>query len=195
MRILSAEFAASAVKDAGFPKDRLPEVALIGRSNVGKSSLINVFTGRKIAKTSSTPGKTRTVNFYRINNAFYLVDLPGLGYAKVSATEKKSWERMIGDYFKDRLDKGLLKGALIILDPRREAGETEASLYNWAAGLGIQAVTVFTKSDKLSRGKLSSGIAKIKRAVPAGASITFSSLTGEGRDALGKKIRELLKEG
>ncbi len=195
MKITSAEFTASAVNSKSFPKDGLPEVALIGRSNVGKSSLINTFTNRKIAKTSSTPGKTRTINFYRINGSFYIVDLPGFGYAKVPASEKKTWERMTGDYFRDRAEKGLLRGALIILDPRREAGEAEENIYRWIEGLGARAITVFTKSDKLSRNKLSSGIAKVKRSIPAGGHVIFSSLNGEGRDSLGKKIRELLEGG
>jgi len=190
MKILTAEFVISAVRSAQYPKDGLPEVALIGRSNVGKSSLINTLVNRKhLAKTSSVPGKTRTINFYRINNGFYLVDLPGFGYANVPMAEKKAWEKMIGMYLEEREN---LCGAIVILDPRRDAGEDEESLYQWVERLNVPVVTVFTKTDKLSANKLSSRVASIKKAIPVGHPILFSSLTGHGRLQLLKKIDELV---
>src|SRR5574340_597218 len=163
MKILTAEFVISAVRSAQYPKDGLPEVALIGRSNVGKSSLINTLVNRRhLAKTSSLPGKTRTINFYRINNGFYLVDLPGFGYANVPMAEKKAWEKMIGKYLEEREH---LRAAVVILDPRREAGEEEESLYQWVERLNVPVATVFTKTDKLSANKLSSRVASIKKAI------------------------------
>ncbi len=191
MKITSAEFVISAVNEKQFPKDGLPEVVLVGRSNVGKSSLINRLVNRKrLAKTSGTPGKTQTINFYRINNKFYLVDLPGFGYAKVPAAIRRSWERMMGDYMEGRAQ---LRGALVILDPRRDPGDMEEFVYDWVEGSGINAVTVFTKADKLSKNKLASRIAKIRKASKVVDPVVFSSLTGAGRAELGARIREMIE--
>lgn len=193
MKITSAEFITSAVKLPQCPNTGLPEIALIGRSNVGKSSLINTLVNRKgLAKTSSQPGKTRTINFYNINNAFCLVDLPGFGYAKVSISERKSWELMIGEYLEGR---EFLRGAIIILDPRRDPGEVESKLYEWIAGFDIPFATVFTKTDKLSSNQLASRVALFKRALPDKHPILFSSFTGEGRIQLGKRIHAMLTAG
>lgn len=193
MKITSAEFVKSAVRKEHWLTDGMPEIALIGRSNVGKSSLINTFVNRKgLAKTSSQPGKTRTINFYRINSAFYLVDLPGFGYARVSRSEKKSWEGMVGGYLEERDN---LKGVIVILDPRRDATDTEETLYQWIERLEIPVATVFTKSDKLSKNKLSSRIAAIRKAIPIGSPVLFSSHTGEGKIALGKRIHEMISGG
>lgn len=190
MKITSAEFITSAVAAQGWPRDRLPEIALIGRSNVGKSSLINSFTMRKaLAKTSSTPGKTRTINFYSINGEFRLVDLPGFGYAKVSHEERRSWEGMIGEYLSERRN---LKGAFLILDPRRDAGEAELKLYDWIEGFGIPVSTVFTKIDKLSKNQLASRLKVLKKIIPAHEAVLFSATTGEGKLDLGKKICEMI---
>ncbi len=190
MKITSAEFVKSAVDSTQWPRDDCPEIALIGRSNVGKSSLINTFVNRRgLAKTSSVPGKTRTLNFYRINGAFYLVDLPGFGYAKVPAAEKRSWEAMAAGYLEAR---GNLKGVLVVLDPRRDATETETTLYQWLDTLGLPSVTVFTKADKLSKNKLNSRVAALRKKIPVGHPVLFSSLTGEGKAALGKRIYSML---
>ncbi|HLC18676.1 MAG TPA: ribosome biogenesis GTP-binding protein YihA/YsxC, partial [Thermodesulfobacteriota bacterium] len=190
MRIKSAEFAACAVRRSQYPGDGLPEVVLIGRSNVGKSSLINVLVKRKgLAKTSSEPGKTRTVNFYRVNGEFYLVDLPGFGYARVPRSEKISWEKMVGEYVAGR---AALRGALVILDPRRDPGETEELVFDWLERLKIPVVMVLTKADKLSRNKLNSRAAGIKRAFDIEDPVLFSSLTHDGRVTLLKKIQEML---
>lgn len=190
MKITSAEFITSAVAEPGWPKDALPEIALIGRSNVGKSSLINSLTLRKgLAKTSSTPGKTRTINFYAINMEFRLVDLPGFGYAKVSHEERRSWEGMIGEYLSERRN---LKGAFLILDPRRDAGEAELKLCDWIEGFGIPVTTVFTKIDKLSSNQLSSRLKVLKKVIPAHGAVLFSATTGAGKLDLGKKIFEML---
>ncbi|MFQ5736061.1 MAG: ribosome biogenesis GTP-binding protein YihA/YsxC, partial [Thermodesulfobacteriota bacterium] len=188
----SAEFIKSAVTQEHWLKGDAPEIALIGRSNVGKSSLINTFVNRRgLAKTSSQPGKTRTINFYRINSSFYLVDLPGFGYAKVSMAERRSWEEMAGGYLEQREN---LKGVLVILDPRRDATETEVLLYRWIEELGLPSATVFTKADKLSKNKLSSRIAAIRKSIPVGDPVLFSCLTGQGKAALGKRIRAMLSQ-
>jgi len=190
MKIRSAEFSVCAVTKDQFPTDGLPEIALIGRSNVGKSSLINTLVNRKkLAKTSSTPGKTRTINFYLINGSFYLVDLPGFGYARVPMTVRRSWERMMEGYMEGR---ETLAGAIVILDPRRDAGDMEGFVYDWVETLGIPVVTVFTKADKLSRNKLSSRTAKLKKALPLGAPVLFSSLTGQGKAELAGRIEAMV---
>lgn len=190
MKITSAEFALCAVKKGQFPRDGLPEIALVGRSNVGKSSLINTLVNRKrLAKTSSTPGKTQTINFYLINRSFYFVDLPGFGYAKVPMSVRRSWEKMMEGYMGGR---ETLAGALVILDPRRDAGEMEGFVYNWVETLGIPVVTVLTKADKLSRNKLSSRVAKLKKSLPLKDPVLFSSLSGQGKSELSGRVRAML---
>jgi GTP-binding protein len=191
MKIRYAEFTISAVKPSQYPTDGLPEVALVGRSNVGKSSLINTLTGRKgLARTSSAPGKTRTINFYKLNRAFYLVDLPGFGYAKVPLKERGLWKSMIERYFEGRKT---LKGAVVILDPRRDVGPTESFLYQWLESFSIPVITVQTKCDKLSRNRLSARIAAMEKILSFEELILFSSTTGEGKDLLKRKIFELVK--
>lgn len=193
MKITSAEFVISAVNRSQYPKDGLPQVALVGRSNVGKSSLINKFVNRKgLAKTSSQPGKTQTINFYRINGEFYLVDFPGFGYASVPMALKKTWEKMMDDYFDDRPE---LKGVIVVLDLRREVGGYEEGLYGWLDRLGLKGVTVFTKSDKLSKNEMTSRAARLKKAFGLKDLVFFSSLTGDGKIELGKKIRHLIGPG
>ncbi|MBI5562530.1 MAG: YihA family ribosome biogenesis GTP-binding protein [Deltaproteobacteria bacterium] len=193
MRITKAEFIAAAYKPAQYPAGALPEVILVGRSNVGKSSLINAIVGVKgLAKTSSVPGKTQTINFYRINDGFYLVDLPGFGYANVPKRVKKSWEAMVAAYVNERAN---LRGAVVILDPRRDPGDVEEGVYRWLLGECIPRATVLTKSDKLSRNEMHSRLAAIKKAIPDPGPIAFSSVTGEGKIALLRRIQEMLEGG
>lgn len=190
MKVLKAEFISSAVKLNQCPSTGLPEIALIGRSNVGKSSLINAFTNRKaLAKTSSQPGKTRMINFYAINSAFCLVDLPGFGYAKVSHDEKRAWELMVNEYFEKR---EALKGALVILDPRRDAGEVEENLFGWIKKKGLPYAVVFTKTDKLSNNQLSQRLSVLKKAIPLDTPVLFSAVSGSGKVQLGRKIQGML---
>ncbi len=199
MRITSAEFAHCAVNPKDYPKDKLPEIALIGKSNVGKSSLINKLINRKgLAKTSSVPGKTRTVNFYRLKTtgaagerAFYLVDLPGYGFAKAAKSEKVSWKQTIERYFNGRAE---LKGALVILDPRRDPGAPETELYRWLDSIGLRARTVLTKCDKLSNNKLASRKAAIKKVLGTNDFITFSADNGSGKMELSEAIDALLND-
>lgn len=189
MKITSAEFTLSAVMESQYPKDNLPEIALIGRSNVGKSSLINKLINRKkLAKTSSTPGKTRTINFYKINNSFYFVDLPGYGYAKVPLKERKEWQRFIEEYFETR---ETLKGAFIVLDIRRSPTENETMIYEWLSRLGLPAVTVLTKADKFSKTKAAKQAKEIEGSLGKGKVTIFSATSGEGKNELLKVVSSL----
>jgi GTP-binding protein len=191
MRIRSAEFAACAVSAGGYPRDGLPEIVLIGRSNVGKSSLINALVNKKgLAKTSSAPGKTRTVNFYKLNSEFYLVDLPGFGYAKLPASVRREWARMIDEFI---VGRKTVKGALVILDVRRDPTEAVDDLYSWIEGLGLPVVTVLTKIDKLSRNRLTKRAAIIKKGLSIDSCVLFSALNGEGKVHLMKSIEGILK--
>ena len=191
MRIKTAEFAACAVSAGGYPRDGLPEIVLIGRSNVGKSSLINTLVNRKgLAKTSSAPGKTRTVNFYKLNSEFYLVDLPGFGYAKLPAGVRRSWGRMVDEFLAGR---ETVKGALVILDVRRDPTEAVTDIYSWVEGLGLPVVTVLTKTDKLSRNMLTKRVSIIKKGLSIDSCVLFSSLKKEGKLPLMKSIEGILK--
>lgn len=192
MKITSAEFIKSALKKEHWPDCALPEVALVGRSNVGKSSLINTLVNRKgLAKTSSQPGKTQTINFYEINGSFRFVDLPGFGYAKVPLSMKKSWGGMMEEYLSER---DCLRGVVVILDARRDVGDAEEMLFEWIEEFGLQVITVFTKTDKLSKNQLSSRIAKLKKALPLKDPVIFSAVTGDGKIALGKRLHRLLSD-
>lgn len=147
MRIKQSEFIISAVKRNQYPVDNRAEIAFVGRSNVGKSSIINSLTNRKkLAKVSSTPGKTRLVNFFLINNDFYLVDLPGYGYAKVSKAEKDSWGKTIEMYLTGR---DQLKRIVLLVDSRHKPTGDDIMMYEWAKHFGYDVVVVATKSDKL----------------------------------------------
>ena len=147
MRIKQSEFIISAVKRNQYPIDDRAEIAFVGRSNVGKSSIINSLTNRKkLAKVSGTPGKTRLVNFFLINNDFYLVDLPGYGYAKVSKSEKDSWGKTIEMYLTEREQ---LKRIVLLVDSRHKPTGDDILMYEWAKHFGYDVVVVATKSDKL----------------------------------------------
>jgi GTP-binding protein len=193
MKIRKAEFSKCAVKPSDFPTGGLPEIALVGRSNVGKSSLINSLVNKRgLAKTSSTPGKTRTINFYLLNDSFYLVDLPGFGYASVPGSERRSWKQMIEGYMKERSE---LRGVLVILDVRRDPGETEEALCDWIESIGLTPVVVLTKADKFSKGRRVKRASEVKRALGIDDAVLYSSVTGEGKDALVKKISEIISPG
>ena len=191
MLIKSANFVTSAAQPAQFPAPDLPEVAFAGRSNVGKSSLINTLVNRKkLVLTSSTPGKTRLINFFRVNDAFMFVDLPGYGYAKVPHSERRSWRPMIERYLSDRES---LKAVVVILDVRRTPGPEEVQLLEWLEVSDIPPVLVVTKADKLSKSARAKQLALIAEAIAVDPHdlLLFSSKTRHGWDALWKAILEL----
>jgi GTP-binding protein len=150
---MNSELAFDAGTPAEFPSDGLPEIAVLGRSNVGKSSFINTLVGRKgLARTSSTPGKTRRIHFYRVEGRMYLVDLPGYGYAAVSKKERGTWRPMVESYL--RGDREELRAVILLMDARREPGEEELQLLDYLAAEGIAAKIVLTKADKLKKAEL-----------------------------------------
>jgi len=152
MEITTAEFIISNTQVSKCPMPDKPEFAFIGRSNVGKSSLINMLTQRKnLAKTSSTPGKTQTINHFLINNKWYLVDLPGYGYATVSKSTKEGWSKMIESYFKQREN---VSCTFILIDSRLEPQKKDIDFINWLGGLGIPIALVLTKIDKIKQSEL-----------------------------------------
>ncbi len=185
IKITSAEFVTSAVKTADYPAGELPEVALAGRSNVGKSSLLNKLTGRKrIARTSNTPGRTRLINFFLVNGLFHLVDLPGYGYAKVPVTERESWRKMVEGYLTTRDN---LKGVALLVDSRHQPTSLDLQMHSWLKHWSIPAVVVVTKADKLSRMRLLQSVKVIRATLSLAEGerlIPFSAETGLGREEL-----------
>jgi GTP-binding protein len=161
MKILNAEFLISNTTYRKCPVDERPEFAFIGRSNVGKSSLINMLTGKKkLAKTSSTPGKTQLINHFTINEEWYLVDLPGYGYAKASKKSRTSWETFIAEYL---LHRESLLTTFVLIDARLEPQKIDLEFMNWCGEKGIPFSIIFTKTDKLSSSALQKNIAFYKK--------------------------------
>ena len=160
MEINTAEFTLSAPRESMCPKDNRIEYAFIGRSNVGKSSLINMLCGKKkLAKTSAMPGKTLLINHFIINREWYLVDLPGYGYAKVAKGEKERWEQMISGYI---LQRKQLACVFVLVDVRHEPQQIDLEFINWLGASGIPFAIVFTKADKLSAGKVAGNVEAYK---------------------------------
>jgi GTP-binding protein len=159
MKIKTAEFVGSAFNENQYPKDKIPQIAIVGRSNVGKSTLINTVLGRKnLAKTSSTPGKTRGINFYFINRSFYIVDLPGYGYAKVSKEMKKQWAHNIETFLNTSKN---LKHALLLIDIRREPTEDDFMMVDWFYFKNLPFTVVLTKADKVNKSEASKAVENI----------------------------------
>lgn len=151
MKINKSDLQAMAVNKEGYPDDQLPEIAFAGRSNVGKSSFINTMLNRvNLARTSGKPGKTRTINFYIVNDSFRFVDLPGYGYAQVSKDERKKWGEIIERYLKDRDN---LKAIALIVDIRHKPSPQDVDMYNWMISFGYEPIVVATKADKIARGQ------------------------------------------
>ena len=192
MIIKSAAFVKSAVQPSHYPREELPEVAFAGRSNVGKSSLINTLVNRKhLVKTSSTPGRTRLINFFEINTAFAFVDLPGYGYAKVPVSIRKKWGPMVGAYLSSRKT---LKGVVLIMDIRRIPGQEEFDLMGWLDYYDIPKILVATKTDKLSKSKQKEQHTKIAEnlSLERDELILFSAKTRKGKEDVWYAIEELL---
>jgi GTP-binding protein len=180
-----------------FPREPKPQIALSGRSNVGKSSLINTLLGRKsLARVSSAPGKTITINYYGIDNKMYLVDLPGYGYAKRSKESKKSWSSLTEDYFLKNPSIDALKLVIQLIDVRTGPTEDDVMMINWMIEMDVPFVVVTTKTDKLSRAQLTAAIDTMNRDYFANTGIEiipFSSVTRDGKELLWNKITEALE--
>ena len=195
MIIKHTEFIKSATRPAHYPEESLSEIAFAGRSNVGKSSLINVLVNRKnLVRTSNTPGRTQLINFFRINNTFTFVDLPGYGFAKVPLSVKKEWGPMMQTYLSKRTN---LRGVVLILDVRRIPSEEDLQMLQWLRGCGIPPLIVVTKCDKLSKSQRAKQVAVIARqiGIEAGELCLFSALSREGLDGVWGKIEHLLHAG
>lgn len=189
--IKQARYIGSYVNLGQLPEGNLPEIALVGRSNVGKSSLINKLVNRKnLAKSSSTPGKTRTINYYLINEQWYMVDLPGYGFARVSKAEKEKWGRMIENYLQKRSQ---LRGVVQLLDIRHPPSESDILMKKWLQNCSLPILPVATKADKVSRGGRQKNLNIIRKTLELEeAPLCFSAESGEGADELAEAIAEII---
>lgn len=174
------------------PETKRPEIAFAGKSNVGKSSLINALMNRKaLARTSSQPGKTQTINFYNINEAMYFVDLPGYGYAKVSPSEKAKWGKMIEKYLHTSKD---LKAVFLLVDIRHEPSANDKQMYDWILHNGYEPIIIATKLDKLKRSQVQKSIKAVREGLKLpkeGILIPFSAETKQGREEIWNLMDEL----
>ncbi len=193
MKVTQSDIVISAVKPEQYPDTGLPEVALAGRSNVGKSSFINKLINRKnLARTSSKPGKTQTLNFYIINEMMYFVDVPGYGFAKVSKSEREAWGRMIETYITKRTT---LKAVIQLIDIRHDPTKDDISMYEWLKHFGISVIIIATKADKIPKGKWQKHEKAIKEKLnkdPNDPIVVFSSETGYGKDKAWSTIESYL---
>lgn len=193
MNVNQAEFIISAVSPSQYPQDNLPEIALAGRSNVGKSSFINALINRKnLARTSSKPGKTQTLNFYLIEKMFYFVDVPGYGYAKVSKAEKAKWGPMLETYFTQREN---LQAAIVVVDGRHAPSKEDKQMYDFLKYYEIPTIVVATKMDKIPRGKWNKQEAMVKKSLnfqKGDDFLLFSSETKEGKEKAWSLIEEFV---
>ncbi len=195
MKIKTSQLEAVAVKRSQYPEDNMKEIAFAGRSNVGKSSLLNLITGRKaLARVSGSPGKTRTINFYNINDEFRIVDLPGYGYARVSKSVTENWGDMMEQYFSAR--HGLIKTVQLV-DIRHEPSKQDIQMYEYLKHYGLDGLVVATKADKISRNQMNKNISVIRKALgmkPEDKVIACSALKRTGQDELLDEIERLLGE-
>jgi GTP-binding protein len=193
--IRNVEFIGGMAEKHGWrPESSLPEVAFAGRSNVGKSSLLNSLVRRKsFARVSRTPGRTREINFFRVNNTFVLVDLPGYGYARISKAKKAEWRPMIESYLRRTTQ---LRGIVLLLDIRREPSEDDRAMLDFLAELGVPTIVALTKADKLTKADAREQVAEVSRilALEPDQVIQFSSQTGEGRVELLEAITQLVEK-
>ena len=190
--IVHAALGVTAVRPEQFPESSRAEAAFVGRSNVGKSSMINAMLGRKsLVRTSQSPGKTRTINFFEVERDWYFVDLPGYGYARVSRSESQKWGAMIESYLKNRPQ---LAALVLLLDIRHEPSGNDKMLYDWCLYYELPVILVGTKSDKLKRSQLQKHMAVIRRGLGAKEPVLpFSSLTKAGREELWGVLEERLE--
>ena len=191
MKIVSAEFVKSAFKEADWPRDHKPEIAFLGRSNVGKSSLMNSLLGvRGLARTSSTPGRTQSVNFFLINQKFHFVDLPGYGYARAPKDVKAKWSAAATDYLAARPQLVL---SIHLVDARHEPTQQDLQLHEWLEHHKKPNLVVATKSDKLSNNELRKCIDRARRILESAEVVSFSSVTGRGREETWRIIETALR--
>jgi len=194
MQINKSELEAVAVKPMQYPEPSVPEIAFAGRSNVGKSSLLNLLTRRKnLARVSGSPGKTRTINFYRINDEFRIVDLPGYGYARVSKSESEKWGAMMESYLENR--EGLLK-VIQLVDIRHKPSAQDVQMYDYLKYFNLDGIVVATKADKVSSNQRSKNILEIRKTLGmsnADKIIPVSALKKSGHEVLLDEIEKLLE--
>ena len=192
MKITNAEFIKSAFNESHWTTDGLPEIAFLGRSNVGKSSLLNSLLQRKgLARTSNTPGRTQSINFFLINESFYFADLPGYGYAKVSKTMRHDWGVMAEQYLAERDELAL---SIQLVDSRHAPTPLDRQLNEWLRFHGKNHLIVATKTDKLTNNKLKKSLQEVEQSLPGSKLIAYSSLTGKGRDAVWREIAGALEK-
>ncbi len=197
MNIRSVEFAGVVAKPGGVPPDSLPQVAFSGRSNVGKSSLINLLlrrTRKKLAHVSGTPGKTQTINFFRVNDAFYLVDLPGFGYARVPPSVRSSWRRLIESHLSG---PHAPRGVVHLVDARHPPTDTDRQMVAYLAGLGMPTLIVLTKMDRIKASKRKATVESAARdlEIDLDQVVPCSAKSSEGREELLDAITDLLDLG
>lgn len=192
MKITSAEFIKSAFNETHWTSDGLPEIAFLGRSNVGKSSLLNSLLQRKgLARTSNTPGRTQSINFFLVNERFYFTDLPGYGYAKVSKTMRADWGVMARDYLAERHELVL---SIQLIDSRHAPTELDKQLHEWLVYHDKNHFVVATKADKLSNNTLKKNLEDIEKTLRGSKIIAYSALTGKGRDEVWQAIGNSLEK-
>jgi GTP-binding protein len=192
MRITSAEFLKSAFQQSDWPRDPKPEIAFMGRSNVGKSSVINsLLNTRGLARTSNTPGRTQSLNFFDINNSFRFVDLPGFGYARVPKSLRLGWGEMVTSYLAKRQQLVL---SIQLVDSRHEPTKLDLQLHEWLEHSAKQRLIVATKSDKLSNNDLKMSLERARRVFKAATVVAFSAKSGSGREELWRRIEVALAD-
>jgi len=193
LNINNARFELTAVKPSQYPANNIPEMAFVGRSNVGKSSVINTLLNRKnLARVGSAPGKTRVINFYNIDDKAYFVDLPGYGYANVSKSDKSVWGKMIETYLHSRKYLELI---LMLVDIRHTPTDNDVLMYEWIRSYNLLHLIIAAKSDKIPRGRVNSRISDIRLTLSCTDEIPvipFSSITKQGRDEIWEQINKII---
>ena len=186
--MIQAEFVISAVSERDFPREEIPEIVFAGRSNVGKSSLINRLAGKtNLARTSSTPGKTQSINFYRINNSFFFVDLPGFGYAKIGKAAIQQWKKLIECYFNQRPNIALV---IQLFDSRMLPTQSDIQLAEWLGSLGLPRLFVATKTDKLSNNQKNAQLRALSKSFEGHPVILSSVKTGAGCKEIWQQVMQ-----
>ena len=189
MEVKYSSLAAVGTNFSQYPQDGRPEIAFAGKSNVGKSTLINAMLGRRtLARTSSQPGKTRTINFYDVNGVMYAVDLPGYGYAKAPKTEIARWSKMIEEYLQKREE---LKAIILLIDIRHEPGKNDVMMYEWLKHYGYDIIIAATKSDKLNRSQIPKQLSVIRKTLGLGAEDVLIPFSGEKKTGVDELWAEM----